>query len=178
MTPCARASVLAAVLLAGAAGPIGASQAPPPKKGPAADHDALTAARFEITIDGVPIASFFQIVSLSWGVDPQDLELGAGGVALPARRTPPTVVLKRGMTRGLQLQEWLEAALLGDPAARKSCSLVMYNTKGDPVARYHLENAWPAKIEIGSLKAGASEVLLETVTIVADEIRDDRRGPD
>ena len=47
--------------------------------------------------------------------------------------------------------------LLGDmAAARKSCSLVMFNTKGKPVARYHLENAWPSKIEIGALKAGAS----------------------
>jgi phage tail-like protein len=81
------------------------------------------------------------------------------------------------MTRGLELQDWLEAALSGSEGARKSCSLTMYNTKGDAVARYHLENAWPAKIEIGSLKAGSSEVLIETVVIVADAIRDVRRAP-
>jgi phage tail-like protein len=55
-------------------------------------------------------------------------------------------------------------------AARKSCSLVMYNVDGKPVARYHMHNAWPSKIEIGALKAGASEVLMETVTIVCEHI--------
>ncbi len=35
-------------------------------------------------------------------------------------------------------------------AARESCSLVMYNVDGKPVARYHLEDAWPSKIEIGA----------------------------
>jgi phage tail-like protein len=173
-----RALVLAGIVLVAGAVPRTAPQAPAgrPAK-PGADHDALTAARFELTVDGVPVASFFQLVSLSWGIDPQDLELAAGGVVLPGRRIPPTVVLKRGMTRGLELQDWLEAALGGVEGARKSCSLTMYNIKGDPVARYHLENAWPAKIEIGSLKAGSSEVLIETVVIVADAIRDVRRAP-
>jgi phage tail-like protein len=61
---------------------------------------------------------------------------------------------------------------LGDiAAARKSCSLIMYNTGGQPVARYHLENAWPAKIEIGALKAGSNEVLRETVTLTCEHIQ-------
>jgi hypothetical protein len=30
-------------------------------------------------------------------------------------------------------------------AGRSSCSLVMYNYSGKPVARYHLEHAWPSK---------------------------------
>ena len=47
----------------------------------------------------------------------------------------------------------------------------MYNFDGAPVARYHLENAWPSKLEIGSLKAGASEVLMETVTLVCEQIQ-------
>ena len=62
--------------------------------------------------------------------------------------------------------------LMGDmAAARKSCSLVMYNVDGKPVARYHMEHAWPAKIEIGGLKAGASEVLMETVVIVCEHLQ-------
>ena len=54
---------------------------------------------------------------------------------------------------------------------RKTASLVMYNTTGDPVARYNLENAWPAKLEIGALRAGASSVLLETVTLVCENLQ-------
>ena len=67
---------------------------------------------------------------------------------------------------------WHELVILGDvAAARKSCSLTMFNTKGDPVARYHLTDAWPAKVEIGALKAGASEVLMETVTMTCEFIQ-------
>ena len=72
----------------------------------------------------------------------------------------------------MELWLWHEAVLMGDIiAARKSCSLVMYATDGTPVARYHLEMAWPSKLEIGALKAGASEVLMETVTLVCEMIQ-------
>ncbi len=82
------------------------------------------------------------------------------------------MTLKRGMTKNIEMAAWHELVVLGDvAAARKSCSLTMFNTKGEPVARYHLTEAWPAKIEIGALKAGASEVLMETVTIVCEHIQ-------
>ena len=169
----ARAVCLAGILLTAVDFGIAASQAPPPQK-PKPDHDALTAARFELFVDGVALASFSTLESMSQGIDPRDLQLTPSGVVLPAHRQPPTVVLKRGLSRNLELQEWFEAAQSGDPAARKSCSLVMFNTKGDPVARYHLTNAWPAKVEIGSLKAGATEVLIETIVLVGDQLRDER----
>ena len=44
--------------------------------------------------------------------------------------------------------------MLGDVAARKSASLIAYNAAGDPVARYHLTNAWPAKLQINTLGHG------------------------
>ena len=47
----------------------------------------------------------------------------------------------------------------------------MHNTAGEPVARYHLENAWVPKIEISALKAGSSEVLYETVTIACERLQ-------
>ena len=51
----------------------------------------------------------------------------------------------------MELWLWHEAVLMGDiVAARKSCSLVMYATDGTPVARYHLEMAWPSKLEVGA----------------------------
>ena len=55
--------------------------------------------------------------------------------------------------------------------ARKSCTLTMYATDGTPTARYRLESAWPSKVEISGLKAGASEVLYETVTLTFDDIQ-------
>jgi hypothetical protein len=80
------------------------------------------------------------------------------------------------MSQSMELSAWHEAVIQGNiVAARKSAGLVMYDSDGKPVARYHLENAWPSKIELGGLKAGANEVLMETVTIVAERIQ--RVGP-
>jgi hypothetical protein len=39
------------------------------------------------------------------------------------------------------------------------------------VARYHLENAWPSKLEIGSLKAGDTSVVAERLTLTHDDVR-------
>jgi phage tail-like protein len=139
-----------------------------------AGTDDLTAARFSITVDGTEIASFSELAGITSGIDPSGIEFVTDGkktrLELPARRTPPTVTLRRGLTSSLELSQWHEAAL-GDLTTRKDADLVMYSTDGRPIARYHLENAWPSKLEIGGLKAGASEVLMETVTIVCERIQ-------
>ena len=71
-----------------------------------------------------------------------------------------------------ELAAWHELVILGDiAAARKNVSLTMYDSTGDPVARYHLTNAWPSKLEIGALQAGGSQVVFETVTLSAELIQ-------
>jgi phage tail-like protein len=140
-----------------------------------AAQDAITAARFSITIDGYEIASFSELQGITTSVDVVDYLSSTDKEVvfkkLPGKQAPPTVTLKRGKTNDMSLWSWHETVRMGDMgAARKSCSLVMYNVDGKPVARYHMMHAWPAKIEIGALKAGASEVLMETVTIVCEHI--------
>src|SRR6266496_3259155 len=134
-------------------------------------NDALTAARFSITIDGYEIASFSELGGITTEVEPvKFLESSDKEIILkqlPGTYKPCTVVLKRGKNQSMELWAWHESVLNGDiVAARKSCSLVMYNYDGKAVARYHMMHAWPSKLEVGALKAGASEVLMETVTIV------------
>jgi phage tail-like protein len=141
-----------------------------------APGDAITAARFSIVIDGYQIASFSELIGISTEVEPVELlestEKEVMLKKLPGKRKPPTLTLKRGKNQSMELWLWHEAVLMGDiVAARKSCSLVMYSTDGTPVARYHLEMAWPSKLEVGGLKAGASEVLYETVTLVCEHIQ-------
>ena len=142
----------------------------------AGTQDAITAARFSITIDGYEIASFSELQGITTSVEVVDqMESSDKEIILkklPGKRNPPTIVLKRGKNTSMELWSWHEAVLAGDMmAARRSCSLVMYSADGRPVARYHMEHAWPAKIEIGALKAGASEVLMETDTLVCEHIQ-------
>ena len=144
--------------------------------GPNQPNDALTAARFSITIDGYEIAQFSELSGIVTEVEPvRFMESSDKEIImkqLPGMVGVGKIVLKRGKNSSMELWAWHEAVLNGDiVAARKSASLVMYNYDGKAVARYHLEHAWPAKIEIGALKAGSSEVLMETVTIVCERIQ-------
>jgi phage tail-like protein len=142
----------------------------------AGTQDPITASRFSITIDGYEIAAFSELQGITTEVKPvEHLESTDKELILkklPGKREPATVKLKRGKTADMALWAWHEAVLQGDLlAARKSASLVMYGADGKPVARYHMENAWPSVVEIGSLKAGANDVLMETVTIVCETLQ-------
>jgi hypothetical protein len=54
-------------------------------------------------------------------------------------------------------------------AARKSASIVMYNSSGTPIKRYNLTNAWPAKVSLDNGVGG--QVRTVTVMLVYEEIR-------
>jgi len=143
-------------------------------KAPAAAQAALIPVRFELTIDGHSLAVFSELTSILSAVDVVDAISASPTETilkkLPGKRIPPTVTLKRGMTRNIELAAWHELVILGDiAAARKSCSLTMYNTKGDPVARYHLTDAWPQKVEIRTSET--TGMLMETVTMTCDFIQ-------
>ena len=162
-----------AVLIAGAVGAwTSASQGAGGGVGSGSDDPA--AVLFEIAIDGATIALFPEL-ELSSGIAPADLELVVKGgetqLKLPAKRTPPTVTLKRGMTRSLEIVAWHELAQLDNAAARKSAALIAYNAAGTPVARWNLTNAWPAKLQLNTQGTGSAQVLMETVTLVSERIQ-------
>ena len=140
--------------------------------------EALAAASFSITIDGVEIATFAELIELTSGLDPATLTLGldqkkgqAGLKKLPGKRNPPTVTLKRALNQDLTIFEWHGDALNAGSTARRNAVLAIRDTEGRPISSYYLENAWPAKIEVTGLKAGSSEVLYETITLVCENIQ-------
>jgi phage tail-like protein len=131
----------------------------------------FVAARFSLTIDGVEIAQFAELVGMVSEADPDSLTERLLK-KLPGRHKPPTLTLRRGMSKDLGISAWHESVVGADPAtARKNAALVVFNTAGTAIAKFELANAWPSKIEISALKAGSSEVLYETVTLVCDSAR-------
>lgn len=137
-------------------------------------NDAISAARFSVTVDGYEIAQFSELTGIVTEIDVIDfMEQNTNGgnilKKLPGKRKPPTITLKRGKNTSMELWSWHELVLHGDIAgARKSGSITMYGYDGSPVARYHFHDGWPSRIKIGDLKAGSSEVLMEEVTIVCE----------
>jgi phage tail-like protein len=131
----------------------------------ASAQERITAARFSITIDGYEIASFSELAGITTEVKPVEF---ARGVA----RAQGQVRLSRPLSGDQSLAVWHEAALFGDiVVARRTVELVAYNSAGRAVLRYHLENAWPSQLEVSKFKAGASEQLMETITIVCERIQ-------
>ena len=136
----------------------------------------ITANRYTITIDGFEIATFSELRGIVSEVEPQEYwEVNGDNITLnklPGKFKPPTITLKRGMKGSLELWTWHEAVRTGNmAAARRSVSLTMFNSEGKPVAKYWLEKAWPSKVELTGLKAGASEALLESVTLSCEYIQ-------
>lgn len=89
---------------------------------------------------------------------------------------PPTVTLKRGLDNTLVLWAWHQMAVSGNPGARAAyLSLDIFGgglakiRDQRPVMSYTLVNAWCAKINISSAKAGEG-FLTEDVTIACDMI--------
>ena len=89
---------------------------------------------------------------------------------------PPTITLKRGLDTSLALWAWHQMALTGNPSARAQyLSLDIFGgglasiKNKQPLMTYTLVNAWCAKINISSAKAGEG-FLTEDVTIACDSI--------
>ncbi len=138
--------------------------------------ETLTAASFSLTIDGVEIGQFSELIELTSGLDPSTLTLapdkeGTFGLKkLPGKRIPPTVTLRRAMNKDLAVSIWHSDAVGSGAAARRNAVLVMRDAEGRPIARYALKSAWPSRVEISGLKAGSSEVLIESVTLVCENV--------
>jgi hypothetical protein len=116
-----------------------------------AQRSPIAAARFSISIDGVPIGVFTQLTSEA------DLATGAAG---------NVITLSGGRTKGTEMAAWHELVILGDvAAARKDATIIIYDYQGTAVKQYHFRNAWPAKISINS--SGR----LETAMLVYETLR-------
>lgn len=138
--------------------------------------DPIAAVRYSLIIDGAEFGSFSELSAMTTEIEPDaylpSSDTGATPRKLSGKLKPPTITLIRAFSGATELSTWHEAARRGQPAAaRKSASLVVYGPDGSRVAQYHLENAWPSKIEVGGLKAGSNQVLIERVTLVMDSLQ-------
>ncbi|MEV7251160.1 phage tail protein [Streptomyces cyaneofuscatus] len=137
---------------------------------------AISAARFVVSFDGAAPTYFSELSGISSEVEATEYiaaNARTGDVVHTkqfGKTKPPTVTLKRGVDGTGFLLAWHAAARAGRPDARKTGTLELQNAAGVPQARYRLLGAWPNKVEIGNLKAGASEIVMETVTFTCEEV--------
>lgn len=95
------------------------------------------------------------------------------------RRRPPIITLKRAMRFGPSttwVWTWHQLVARGMPGSKRDCVLMFYGPNDPPdlpaPTNYMLMNAFPAKVEIAGAKAGATEVIYQTLTVVCDDMID------
>jgi phage tail-like protein len=139
----------------------------------------ISASTFVLEVDGVQVATFSELSSISSEVTPaESVATAPGGVSHTMQygtASTPQVTLTRGLDTDTYLWSWHQAVLQGVPTARRTCSLLLFATgqspkSGQPTITYILENAWPSKLEISGKAAGAGEIVMETVVLVCDQI--------
>src|SRR5687768_5976700 len=89
------------------------------------ENDALSAARFSLTVDGYEIAQFSELTGITTEIDVVDFMESSDKEnilkKLPGKRKPPTIILKRGKNASMELWAWHESVIQGNvAAARKS----------------------------------------------------------
>ena len=88
---------------------------------------------------------------------------------LPGRARYGNVVLRRGISGRLELWEWFKAVRDGQPL-RRDVRITLLDEQRQPVQRWLLRDAWPAKYDPSDLNAKGNEVVVELLELVCESI--------
>jgi phage tail-like protein len=135
-------------------------------------EDPLVGFNFAIEIDGMQMAWFRECAGLESEhevveVKQVDKKGKPSLHKLPGKMKWPNISLKRGLTSDMGMWDWrkkVEEGKMKD--ARKTGSIVVYDTELKEVARYNFENGWPSKVSASGLLATGNDMALEEVVIV------------
>ena len=83
---------------------------------------------------------------------------------IPGRAKAGTVTITRALTEDTQFADWVKEAHEGK-MPRTNGSVIVYDTMMSPIMRYNLLECQPASLEIGTLKAGDTNVTTEKLTL-------------
>lgn len=145
---------------------------------PEARTSILSTATFKISCEGGGSAVFSELGGISSEVEQAEyMEAGEKGPVFGrfiGKAKPPTVTLKRSMSTGSDttwIWAWHAMARTGVTKAYRDTQLALIPAgQSKPVKTYTLSNAIPTKVEIAGMKAGGTEVVIQTVTLMCDEI--------
>ena len=130
-------------------------------------RDPLSAFNVRVEIDGIAVAAFTECSGLASETDVITYREGTDHRVrkLPGLTKYSNVTLKRGLTLDRSLWDWRRAVANGQ-VERRNVSIILLDDSRQDVARWNIHEAWPAKWEGPTLKAGASEVAIETLELV------------
>jgi phage tail-like protein len=136
------------------------------REDPYPDHN------FQVSVEGLdgdgPQAGFSEVDGLDVSIEVIEYRNGnepAGTVRkLPGLQKYGDIILKRGVTGDLGFWEWIKTAMNGH-VQRRSVTIRLLDEGREVVLAWRLRRAWPCKYAGPSLRAGTSDVALETLVI-------------
>jgi phage tail-like protein len=136
-------------------------------------NDPFTVFNFLVEIDGVPVAGFSECSGLSTENDVIEYRNGNEDNTvrkLPGLKRFGNIILKRGITEGVELWEWRKTVMDGK-TERRSGSIVLLDEARNPAVRWNFREGWPMKWEGPALNAKSSEVAIEELVIACEDIQ-------
>jgi phage tail-like protein len=137
--------------------------------------DSAAANAFIVKIDGIAIPKVTEVSGLKNEVDKIELKQQTEGGKyvvrqLIGRPKAGEFTVTRGLTDSKTVSDWLKSVSQGDvKGARKTASVELLDYEGSPIKTYNFVNCWVRSVEIGTLKAGATETATEKFTVCYDE---------
>jgi phage tail-like protein len=133
--------------------------------------DPLASYSFFVDITGVTVAQFKEVTGLGISVGIVENRANQVGGQPVLQKMPGSIKyddihLSRGKVSDPAFWTWMKTVQEGKVSeARKDGSIILYDYAHGEVTRYNFFDAWPSRVEIGKLTAGADTVLLETVVL-------------
>jgi phage tail-like protein len=126
----------------------------------------------QVTINGEPVRGFVELTGIRTEIEVVPLyDASDPNPKLTiGRRKPGSIVLKRGVAADTSLWDWYSNVING-ASDKRTIQVTVYNRRNKPVARYHLENAWPSTYEVSAFTAESGRAALETVTMTCEFIQ-------
>src|SRR5215218_5812794 len=113
-------------------------------------RDPYRGTNFQIEVDGIPSGAFSECSGLTAEGDAVDYREGTDPQMsvrkLIGLRKYTNITLKRGYTQDKSLWQWF-LNILNGVQDRRNVTIVLMNEAGEPVLRWHADNAWINKIE-------------------------------
>lgn len=125
-------------------------------------------APIRLSLAGGAVAAFREVTGLD--SETEVVEYREAGSA-EIRKVPGVlkwsdVTLSRYADDDTTLFEWRESVIAGEAEARTDGCIELIDFEGQPIARYNLKGAWPAKYSVSqTTDSGSIEAAIESITI-------------
>jgi phage tail-like protein len=127
---------------------------------------------FLVEIDGITRAGFSDVSGFDSTIDVAEYREGGENTTvrkLPGATKYSNIVLKWGLTKDAELQQWHADAIKGN-LQRKNGSIIALDRQGNEVVRWNFRNAWPTKWHGPEFNAKGNDTAIETLELAHEGV--------